>query len=231
MTEIKRKHFRFPAYDDHIGVKLKNENRRVLFDGQDDLMTDTSDKPLFEQINEFHFEDYSKNEKNPHSTVNVRHASTQKANLAKHKQNLPDYRQSKKTQTKRNSQTNFGYTRHASPSEQRPTQEKTKTNHEVYSIVREENVLILYLSTYPLRSFLIRRKNKISEEELLASIKKEKNAYLLFETENTPYDGKQGVKMNQEKSSSKKTHGVLDRSLEGLINDQGNSLKGNGYFQ
>ena len=63
MTEIKRKHFRFPAYDDHIGVKLKNENRRVLFDGQDDLMTDTSDKPLFEQINEFHFEDYSKMKK------------------------------------------------------------------------------------------------------------------------------------------------------------------------
>lgn len=230
MTEIKRKHFRFPAYDDHIGVKLKNENRRVLFDGQDDLMTDTSDKPLFEQINEFHFEDYSKNEKNPHSTVNVRHASTQKANLAKHKQNLPDYRQSKKTQTKRNSQTNFGYTRHASPSEQRPTQEKTNKSRSVFN--RSGRERSYFVPKYVPASIIPDpKKNKISEEELLASIKKEKNAYLLFETENTPYDGKQGVKMNQEKSSSKKTHGVLDRSLEGLINDQGNSLKGNGYFQ
>ncbi|MBO1301088.1 MULTISPECIES: hypothetical protein [unclassified Enterococcus] len=229
MTEIKRKHFRFPAYDDHIGVKLKNENRRVLFDGQDDLMTDTSDKPLFEQINEFHFEDYSKKEKNSHATVNVRHASTQKENLAKHKQNLPDYRQSNTTKTKRNSQTSFGYARRNSTSEQRPPQEKKSSSRSVFnSSVRERSYFVP--KYVPASIIPDQKKNKISEEELIASIKKEKNAYLLFEAENTPYDGKQSVTMDEKKHPSKKNHGVLDRSLEGLINEQGDSLNGNGYF-
>ncbi len=37
MKEIRRKHFRFPAYDDELGVKLTSEKKRVLFDGQEDL--------------------------------------------------------------------------------------------------------------------------------------------------------------------------------------------------
>ena len=32
MKEIRRKHFRFPAYDDVTGVKLPKKEKRVLFD-------------------------------------------------------------------------------------------------------------------------------------------------------------------------------------------------------
>jgi len=42
MNEIRRKHFRFPAYDDEIGVKLAKNQRRVLFDAQDDLLTENN---------------------------------------------------------------------------------------------------------------------------------------------------------------------------------------------
>ena len=55
MNEIRRKHFRFPAYDDEIGVKLAKNQRRVLFDGQDDLLTENNNQPMFEQMQEFHF--------------------------------------------------------------------------------------------------------------------------------------------------------------------------------
>ena len=54
MKEIRRKHFRFPAYDDELGVKLTSEKKRVLFDGQEDLLTEQNQHP-FEQMNEFHF--------------------------------------------------------------------------------------------------------------------------------------------------------------------------------
>ena len=54
MKEIRRKHFRFPAYDDELGVKLTNDKKRVLFDGQEDLLTEQNQSP-FEQMKEFHF--------------------------------------------------------------------------------------------------------------------------------------------------------------------------------
>ncbi len=49
MKEIRRKHFRFPAYDDELGVKLTSEKKRVLFDGQEDLLTEQNQHP-FEQM-------------------------------------------------------------------------------------------------------------------------------------------------------------------------------------
>ncbi|MBO0410797.1 hypothetical protein P7D85_07100 [Enterococcus hulanensis] len=39
MQTYSRKKSRFPAFDDEAGVKLVQTNQRVLFDGQDDLIT------------------------------------------------------------------------------------------------------------------------------------------------------------------------------------------------
>ncbi|BDP77032.1 hypothetical protein EfmAA242_12600 [Enterococcus faecium] len=41
-------------YDDELGVKLTNDKKRVLFDGQEDLLTEQNQSP-FEQMKEFHF--------------------------------------------------------------------------------------------------------------------------------------------------------------------------------
>ena len=71
--------------------------------------------------------------------------------------------------------------------------------------------------------------------------------YLLFDTEPTPYQEKRNAsarlyehsieqkrqretKQSEEKKS-KKSHGILERSLQGLIDDQGNSLGANSYFK
>ena len=39
MQTYTRKKCRFPAFDDDAGVKIVQTNQRVLFDGQDDLIT------------------------------------------------------------------------------------------------------------------------------------------------------------------------------------------------
>ncbi|RCN62408.1 hypothetical protein B1132_07445, partial [Enterococcus faecium] len=67
-----------------------------------------------------------------------------------------------------------------------------------------------------------------------------------FDTEPTPYQEKRNgepsvrtfnrtktleeTKQSEEKKS-KKSHGILERSLQGLIDDQGNSLGENSYFK
>ncbi|MEN2251205.1 hypothetical protein AAH984_13285, partial [Enterococcus faecium] len=52
--ENRRKHIRFPAYDDELGVTLTNDMKRVVFDGHEDLLTAQNVSP-FEQMKEFHF--------------------------------------------------------------------------------------------------------------------------------------------------------------------------------
>ncbi|MGM9903168.1 hypothetical protein A5844_000319 [Enterococcus sp. 10A9_DIV0425] len=231
MTEITRKHFRFPAYDDHLGVKLKNENKRVLFDGQDDLLNDTKEQALFEEIQGFHFDDYSKNMDQSNATINARHSSAQQENLAKHKEKLPDYRSGKSQQPKRSGQSSlFGNGQRVNPANKR----ETKSSQGLLNTNGRERSY--FVPKYVPASIIPdTKKKKISEEELLTALKKEKNAYLLFDTGDTPYQGKQ-EEANQEKSRTNKevnhkNRGVLDRSLKGLIEDQGNTLNENGYFR
>lgn len=51
MQTYSRKRSRFPAFDDDTGVKLRQTNNRVLFDGQDDLITNyrLEAKDIFER--------------------------------------------------------------------------------------------------------------------------------------------------------------------------------------
>lgn len=51
MQTYSRRKSRFPAFDDEAGVKLVQINQRVLFDGQDDLITDyrLEAKDIFER--------------------------------------------------------------------------------------------------------------------------------------------------------------------------------------
>lgn len=91
MKEIRRKHFRFPAYDDELGVKLTNDKKRVLFDGQEDLLTDQNQSP-FEQMKEFHFTNTNTEKiRRKRRATNGLKSAPRKENLEKHKGKLPDY--------------------------------------------------------------------------------------------------------------------------------------------
>lgn len=43
--DVKRKHFRFPAYDDQEGVKLQSEHKEVFSQSDDWILTEIKDQP------------------------------------------------------------------------------------------------------------------------------------------------------------------------------------------
>ena len=145
MKEIRRKHFRFPAYDDELGVKLTNDKKRVLFDGQEDLLTEQNQSP-FEQMKEFHFTNTNTEKiRRKRRATNGLKSAPRKENLEKHKGKFPDYTghyQSENTSKVKQGQ---------SPS----------ILHETHLLTRRcGSVLILFLNMYPHRLFQTLEKAK-----------------------------------------------------------------------
>ncbi|HBL2037569.1 TPA: hypothetical protein LP435_001718 [Enterococcus faecium] len=246
MKEIRRKHFRFPAYDDELGVKLTNDKKRVLFDGQEDLLTEQNQSP-FEQMKEFHFTNTNTEKiRRKRRATNGLKSAPRKENLEKHKGKLPDYTghyQSEITSTGRKKL--FGdSSRSVRQSETRTESKHTTRNASVDKKVRERSYFVP--KYVPASIIPDPRESKISEDHLIESMKKTDDSYLLFDTEPTPYQEKRNgepsvrtfnrtktleeTKQSEEKKS-KKSHGILERSLQGLIDDQGNSLGENSYFK
>ncbi|HAQ0974694.1 TPA: hypothetical protein IW698_002623, partial [Enterococcus faecium] len=129
-------------------------------------------------------------------------------------------------------------------SETRTESKHTTRNASVDTKVRERSYFVP--KYVPASIIPDPRESKISEDHLIESMKKTDDSYLLFDTEPTPYQEKRNgepsvrtfnrtktleeTKQSEEKKS-KKSHGILERSLQGLIDDQGNSLGENSYFK
>ncbi|MGF2942872.1 hypothetical protein [Enterococcus xiangfangensis] len=82
MQTYSRKKSRFPAFDDEFGVKLVQNNQRVLFNGEDDLITN------------YHLEAKDIFERSLPKTKRTRHVDLDekpRRELAQHRANLPMY--------------------------------------------------------------------------------------------------------------------------------------------
>ncbi|MGX7205844.1 hypothetical protein [Enterococcus pingfangensis] len=91
MQTYSRKKSRFPAFDDEFGVKLVQNNQRVLFNGEDDLITN------------YHLEAKDIFERSLPKTKRTRHvnlAEEPHRELAQHKANLPMYDNDRKESKK-----------------------------------------------------------------------------------------------------------------------------------
>ena len=242
MKEIRRKHFRFPAYDDELGVKLTNDKKRVLFDGQEDLLTEQNQSP-FEQMKEFHFTNTNTEKiRRKRRATNGLKSAPRKENLEKHKGKLPDYTghyQSEITSTGRKT---FGdSSRSVRQSETRTESKHTTRNASVDTKVRERSYFVP--KYVPASIIPDPRESKISEDHLIESMKKrmtliccsiqnrrrikKKMVSRLYE-----HSIEQNVRGNKAvRRKNRKSHGILERSLQGLIDDQGNSLGENSYFK
>ncbi|WP_165005912.1 MULTISPECIES: hypothetical protein [unclassified Enterococcus] len=246
MKEIRRKHFRFPAYDDETGVKLNKSQQRVLFDGQDDLMTDTTDRPLYEPMQEFHFSETSSQQtRRKRRTLNdSAKAVPHKENLEKHKEQLPDYSghyQPKTTSTGRKKLFGENTTRPRSENV-RPARSNNIHQEKTAHTVRERSYFVP--KYVPASIIPDPKESQVPENELIDSMKKEKDSYLLFDTEPVPYQEKkvdepsvktfnkvEKTSKKKKETEAKKGHSILERSLQGLIEDPGNSIGENGYFK
>ncbi|KAF1297717.1 hypothetical protein BAU15_13205 [Enterococcus sp. JM4C] len=243
---IKRKHFRFPAYDDESGVKLESENRRVLFGNEEDFITAAKSGEADERgVRRSH---KMTNEKQGHSIQ-------QKEELAKHKANLPDYNKPRKTEiTPTGKQKLFGEQhKHAANLTKNRTSEHrsepmraSKKNYSGRSYFVPKYIPASIIPDEPTGT--------VQEDELLRSMKKSEQSFLMFDTEPAAFqersdedpsvkkfnksgspevkiNRKEYKKMDKPKGGAKKGHSILDRSLTGLIEEESTDLGKNSYFK
>lgn len=296
-NEIKRKHFRFPAYDDEVGVKLASEHKRVLFQEEGET-TDTVSRSVKNSSTTdpltFQYE-MTSSQKQP-TTPPVSRSQEQLDELAKHKTNLPNYMMShNKPGLPRKKTSLFGSLPQKSAYQE--TGFRRSGNGAAKLSTRDY--------TYDGRSYFVPKyipasvipdsgKPAISEQELMAAMKKDQHSYLLFDEEPAAFQlkgdedptvkkftipkesaeipvtrrqyqqikpdmerfgkeelshslprSRKELKTAKEKAKSQtaygqkvavieaekeKKKGILDKSLNGIIEDSNNELEGSKYF-
>lgn len=151
MKEIRRKHFRFPAYDDELGVKLTNDKKRVLFDGQEDLLTEQNQSP-FEQMKEFHFTNTNTEKiRRKRRVTNGLKSAPRKENLEKHKENYRIIPAITNQKSHRQDEKNFLVIPLVLSDKVKQGQSPSIL-HETHLLTRRcGSVLILFLNMYPHR--------------------------------------------------------------------------------
>jgi hypothetical protein len=243
--DVKRKHFRFPAYDDQDGVKLQSE-KGVFSQSDDWILTEIKDQP-------------NKSTKQPDSTHSLRrkvsssqtdygHSIRQKEELAQHKANLPSYGKRPIQESTPTGKTNlFG-------NDQRRTSYKVSTKTEraekPVSPKKEYSGRSYFVPKYiPASIISEQEKEEVTSHELMESMEKPKESYLLFDTEPAAYQVKEendptvkkfnrpqsvGMTRREFRGMNKKKgdkRAVLDRSLEGMIEEGQSESQKSGYFR
>lgn len=242
---IKRKHFRFPAYDDEIGVKLESENRRVLFGSEEDFITSAKSG----EVNERSVRRSQKmtNEKQGHSIQ-------QKEELAKHKANLPDYNKPRKTEKTATGKQNLFGEQHKHVANLAKSRTSAHSAEPMRSTKKNYSGRSYFVPKYIPASIIPDEPDSaIREDELIDSMKKTEQSFLMFDTEPAAFQERTDEdpsvkKFNKPKSevkitrkefkkmdkptdeATKKHRSILDRSLSGLIEEESTDLEKNGYF-
>ena len=236
--EIKRKHTRFPAYSDEEGVKIQRAEKRNLFSSEENwILTEESETPFYSRkTNSAEIKDLRRSNR---STANKAGQSIrQKEELKRHRSNLPDY--SKRVEmevTKTGKKQFFG-----EGPKQASYLVKEKKSETVPSVKRQYSGRSYFVPKYIPASIIPDAQDAvITENELLKSMEKPEESYLLFDTDVTPYQerndedpsvrkfaSKQLVEETGAKSKKKKR--TLDRSLEGIIEQERDDLTERNYF-
>jgi hypothetical protein len=213
-AQVKRKHFRFPAYDDEIGVKLPSENKRILF--QDEI----NDEPLTAKRTEFVAP--KKNE----AAKDEQQLKQQQTQLARHKTNLPNYAtRAKETEpAAKKKQSLFGTNKRAG---------WTQTYHKEVTrqTAKPRNTTTAYNSSYFVPTYVPAsiipdsdpEKPVFSETELLQAIKKDPASYLLLDDEPAAFQ----VKKRENEPTVKKFNIPSDAPEIPLTRRQYQKLKPN----
>lgn len=195
-TQVKRKHFRFPAYDDEVGVKLTPINKRKLF--QNDPVINRSveaEVQTLEKVTEpmdpVPGQVQINREKQPTelNKLHINHSQQQVEELAKHKSNLPNYTASWTTSIKKKNNL-FGDMHKKKPSDYR-NKEAIKTNKHFTSTNYNYDARSYFVPKYIPASVITDEKGPdVSEQDLVEAMKKDQNSYLLFDEEPVPFQEK-----------------------------------------
>ncbi|WP_122645163.1 hypothetical protein [Enterococcus mediterraneensis] len=250
--EIKRKHFRFPAFSDEEGVKIQRESKRKLSYGDDWILTETAkETESYQGYSSFQtgypesHEERALRRSRKATAEKQGHTVRQQEELKKHRENLPDY--NKRIQPE---PTATGRTSLFGENQRRSTYKvKNKPQEKAENTVKKEYSGRSYFVPKYIPASIIpdEKKDDISQEALIEAMSKPQASYLLFDTEPAAYQEKKDTdpsvrKFNhsevqmtrsQYRRSAKeeKKRSILDRSLKGMIEDGANELPKNGYFK
>ncbi|MGM0217810.1 hypothetical protein [Enterococcus sp. AZ126] len=186
-TQIKRKHFRFPAYDDEVGVKLVSENKRTLFQ-EEPMLNKMSTQAQTQQSTPI-IEPISTQpvpQKQPTKTNNqhVSHSQEQVDELARHKSNLPNYMMThNKTASPKQKNNLFGNMPKRS-SYGFGSQHTSNKNRTAFSKDFTYDTRSYFVPKYIPASVIPEEKTPtLTEQELTEAMRKDKSSYLLFDDE------------------------------------------------
>ncbi|GCF95424.1 hypothetical protein NRIC_33150 [Enterococcus florum] len=200
------KNGRFPAYDDETGVKLNTNNRRVLFDGHDDLITDY--RPDARDMLERATVKHDKKLRRVQTDEGTRSA------LERQKNTLPDY--GPRTSEQKTTRSLF-------------EEKKPKVESSQMTIKRHDRNATPFSPTYVPESLIPDESDdRISMNELYQSMKKNRSSYLRFGSERDHYQ--QPTIQKRSEQRQKPSNQRLDRSLQGIMNDDTNVLENSKYF-
>lgn len=162
MQTYSRKKCRFPAFDDEAGVKIIQTNQRVLFDGQDDLITSyrLEAKDIFER-----------QLPKTNRTRRVNLSEEPRRELDHHKANLPMYHEHKESKK-------------VNLFEERKPKEAPKTNFNTRSSRNGRSATPFAPKFVPSSLIPDEPSDAISPKELLQRMEKSRQSYILFASDN-----------------------------------------------
>lgn len=250
-NEIKRKNYRFPAYDDQEGVKIQREGKRNLFANDRSWLTPnkTADykaatsrqsvdktQPVGAKVQPVTKEEDERTLRRSRKETLDKQGLTirQQTELKKHRDNLPDYSKKIAPETDAVGRTSlFGKEPRTS------SLRNTSAQNTESTIKREYSGRSYFVPKYIPASVLPDEETgeKIGKEELLASLKKPQDSYLMFDQEPAAFQEKRNEEPSVKKFPTEeineepaKRKSILERGLQGLIQDEALSAKNKGYF-
>lgn len=246
--DVKRKHFRFPAYDDDEGVKRETQNKQTFSKDNDWILTEIKEGVTGKRSEESDQRSLRRDPRGKQS--NYGHNSQQEKELQRHLQNLPDYgaKRVKDTFATSSKQDLFG------ANSQRQIIQKNRNQSpqtESTSVKKEYSGRSYFVPKYiPASIIQDEPKEEISTSELVQGMEKKTESYLLFDTEQAAYQVKtdqeptvKKFKQPQEtgltrseyrslnKQGNDKKRSVMERSLKGLIEDGKHGKGAASYFE
>lgn len=193
-TQVKRKHFRFPAYSDELGVKLPISSEHVLF--QDEPLI--TDGPAF-GLSPLSSKNVAEKKKNSSSMPiggNHPKKDQKQEHLTKHKSDLPDYLGKNSFTTSEHFQKKSLF---------KDVRQKNQYNFPSSKIKQKDSLYDehpFFVPTYTPASLIQeneQEKAEMTNDTLMAAMKKEQSTYLLFEEA-----GNFNVKQHENESVVKK---------------------------
>ncbi|MGC6767049.1 hypothetical protein [Enterococcus sp. LJL51] len=201
-VQVKRKHFRFPAYDDEVGVKLSSGSKRRLF-ADEPLLTQRTDMSVDSVPEMVPQNAYQPQQAAPKPAVEKKsaaeavlkqtHTKEQIDELKRHKLNLPDYTTNRSRTIEKPKKPNLFGNMHKKSKEtfEEATFGRRSTGRQITSFSSSKQPERSYfVPTYVPASVIpdeTPAAEEVTEQELLAAMKKDKSSYILIDHEDTQF--------------------------------------------